>query len=222
MVIASEANGDVTLPWANDPAFEPELTLPVEEAARVRAAYEAADVILEYGSGGSTVLGARMPGKLVLTVESDFNWALDLQGWLDQANLPSAAIVHYQDIGQTGSWGRPVDCCDWRKFHHYPTKIWDAPFFRHPDVVLIDGRFRPACFATVALCIKKPVTVLFDDYRDRALYHAVEEISPPVAIIGRMAEFHLNPRVFSGEDFGYLMSLMTQVSYADRYNPYRK
>jgi hypothetical protein len=58
----------------------PELTLPEAEAATIRAAYERAGVILEYGSGGSTVLGAEL-GKRVLSVESDKAWAQMMRDW---------------------------------------------------------------------------------------------------------------------------------------------
>ena len=52
----------------------PTLTLPEAEAALITAAYDKAEVILEYGSGGSTVLAADL-GKKVVAVESDRDWA---------------------------------------------------------------------------------------------------------------------------------------------------
>ena len=117
------------------------LTFPPAEAAHLRVAYEDAGSILEYGAGGSTWLAASLPGKLVLSVESDLDWALRLQQALDNAGLPSSAIVHHVDIGPTGDWGRPRDDRAWARFHRYPLEIWDQPCFRHPDVILIDGRF---------------------------------------------------------------------------------
>ncbi|WP_240997067.1 hypothetical protein, partial [Pseudomonas viridiflava] len=52
-------------------------------------------------------------------------------------------------------------------FHTYPLKVWDEPYFEQPDVILIDGRFRIACFVTAYLRATKPMIVLFDDYLDR-------------------------------------------------------
>src|SRR5690554_3693764 len=112
------------------------LTLPEIEAAHLRSAYAEAQVILEYGSGGSTRVAAEMPGKLVFSVESDRDWAITLQAELDTAQLPSPAIVYHADIGETGKWGRPKNAESWQKFHRYPIAIWDEPFFRHPDLVL--------------------------------------------------------------------------------------
>ena len=171
-----------------------ELTFPEAEARHVRARYAAARIILEYGSGGSTVLAASQPGKYVIAVESDRAWAIDLQKRIDQAALASPAVVWHVDIGATGRWGRPIDDAAWQKYHHYPLSIWSEPFFRHPDLVLIDGRFRAACLLAVALRITRPVTVLFDDYVPRPAYHVVERVVRPTLAVGRMAEFHLEPR----------------------------
>lgn len=192
----------------------PVLTLPPAEAAHLTEHYKAARIILEYGSGGSTVLGARLPGKLVFSVESDRDWAIDLQEKIDRANLASPAIVYPVDIGPTGAWGRPVDESSWRQFHRYPTAIWSEPFFRHPDLILIDGRFRPACFVNACLRIKQPVTVLFDDYVNRKAYHVVERLVKPVARIGRMAEFRLSPQDWPGSAHDLFLHLLTEATFS--------
>lgn len=192
----------------------PELTFPDDEAACVERLYASARVILEYGSGGSTVLAASMPGKYVISVESDRDWAIDLQQRIDQAALPSPAVVWHVDIGATGRWGRPVDDVGWQKYHHYPVSIWSEPFFRHPDLVLIDGRFRAACLVAVALRITRPVTVLFDDYVPRPSYHVVERLAQPARIVGRMAEFRLQPRAPEPWIQDFLMDLCTRRSLA--------
>ena len=157
------------------------------------AAYAQARVILEYGSGGSTLHAARQPGKYVISVESDRMWAIRLQNRIDAECTPSPVVVHHVDIGPTGDWGRPLDTTHWARFHRYPTHVWAEPFFRHPDVVLIDGRMRAACFVATFLRISRPVTVLFDDYAGRAAYHVVEQLAPPLRLIGRMAEFIIEP-----------------------------
>lgn len=191
------------------------LTLPEAESAYLHEAYAQARIILEYGSGGSTRVGAEMPGKLIYSVESDRQWAIRLQAELDAAQLPSPAIVYHVDIGETGKWGRPIHQGDWQKFHRFPMAIWDESFFHHPDLVLIDGRFRAACFATVCLRITRPVRLLFDDYEDRPLYQVIERISRPVRMIGRMAEFALHPGMIGPEDMGFIISLFSWVTYAD-------
>lgn len=191
-----------------------ELTFPPDEAAHLTRHYGEADVILEYGSGGSTLLASGMAGKLVLSVESDWRWALRLQRHIDRADLASPAVIYHVDIGPTASWGRPTDESGWRGYHRYPAAIWSEPFFRHPDVVLIDGRFRPACLALTCLMISRPITVLFDDYVTRPAYSVVERFARPTRIVGRMAEFSLRPEGYDKTMAPLLLSLASRVSVA--------
>lgn len=194
----------------------PVVTFPKEVEAFVREAYAEASVILEYGSGGSTWIAAQMPGKLIFSVESDLNWTLDMQAFLNQADLPSPVTMVYVNIGETGKWGRPLDDSQWRYFHNYPLKVWEASFFRHPDVVLIDGRFRAACLITVLMRAKRRVKVLFDDYVDRPHYHAVEEFIKPVRLVDRMAEFHVEPGQISEARLTFAIGLFGQTTFANQ------
>lgn len=191
-----------------------ELTFPPEEAECVRSHYTAARVILEYGSGGSTLLGAAIDGKFLMSVESDRHWAMKLQQEVDAVRSQSRAIVWHADIGPTGAWGRPVDDRAWSRFHRYPLAIWDKPFFRSPDVVLIDGRFRPACFVTTFMRTLKPVIVLFDDYINRPQYHIIEQLAKPERIVGRMAVFHLAPGEFPRAALTSIVGTFFEASYA--------
>lgn len=190
----------------------PDLSFPDAEADFLRETYGNGRVILEYGSGGSTFVAARESGKLVFSVESDRGWALDLQRKLDDANLPSEAVIYHVDIGETGRWGRPK--CDkaWRHFHRYPTSIWSEPFFRAPDVVLVDGRLRPACFVNTCLRTRQPLTVLFDDYANRPMYHVVEELLKPIEIVGRLAVFRVTPQEWPSWTEDLLLELCTMAT----------
>ncbi len=173
----------------------PELTMPEAEAARVAEAYGAADVILEYGSGGSTLLASELPGKTVFSVESDRAWAEMMQGWLVQnpASKGTQVEVIWSNVGETGDWGRPVNDRGWRHYADYPLAVWQREGFKQPDVVLVDGRFRPGCAMATAFCTAKPVTLLVDDYKRRQGYHVVEEFLGAPRLIGRMAEFEVAP-----------------------------
>lgn len=193
---------------------KPIMTFPDEVRAHVEHRYSEARVILEYGSGGSTVMAASQPGKFIQSVECDLDWAMNLRLHLDEIETASPVVVYPVDIGPTGLWGRPLDSTHWQKFSRYPVDIWNQPFFRHPDLVLIDGRFRPACFATVCLRITRPVRLLFDDYFDRPQYHTIESLAEPVRTIGRMAEFELTPRVLDPKEITHTLSFFSQASYA--------
>jgi hypothetical protein len=166
------------------------LKMPPEESAYLRQAYAGAQVVLEYGSGGSTLLAAE-GGRRVFSVESDRAWADRVAAEL--AQVSERAVVHHVDVGPTGEWGAPTDAKAHRRFHAYALSVWDRPDFEEPDIVLIDGRFRAACLVAVHLRAKRPTTVLFDDYRRRRFYHGVEGLARKDEMIGNMARFTVTP-----------------------------
>jgi len=188
----------------------PELTLPEAEAAMLRAAYEEAGSILEYGSGGSTVMAAEL-GKRVLSVESDQAWAQMMRDWFAQNPAPGEVDVIWSDIGPTKEWGHPVNDAEWKRFARYPLEVWDLPEFTHPDVVLVDGRFRVGCALAAAYRITRPVALYFDDYVNRQQYHEVEDfLGQPAAIAGRMVRFDLTPQPVPPERLLRMVHLMTR------------
>ena len=179
-------------PAAHDPG-RPVLTFPEEVAAEVRAAYSRARVILEYGAGGSTAMGAELKDRLVFTVESDPDWIARLDIWLTTHPAQADLRLHRADIGEVKRWGYPAANRAFRKWPDYALSVWDRPDFVQPDTILIDGRFRVACFLTALVRSTAPVTLLWDDYADRPHYHAVEQVLRPAATHGRMARFDLVP-----------------------------
>ena len=188
----------------------PPLTMPEAEADQLRAVYAGAETILEYGSGGSTLVAAGLPDKTVFSVESDADWLAMMKDWFVQ-NPPKADVrLHHADIGPTGEWGHPADDSHFRQWSRYPVSVWDRPDFRHPDVVLVDGRFRVACLLTAAIRITRPVVALFDDYLPRKAYHKVEELVKPAAMIGRMARFELEPMAFPAERLGWMLNFYSR------------
>jgi hypothetical protein len=188
----------------------PVLTLPAAEAEALRAACAAASVILEYGSGGSTLLAASAPGRTVFSVESDPAWIAGLKRWFAAHPPPSRVILHHADVGPTARWGMPVSNAGWARFHRYPLSVWDRPDFLHPDLVLVDGRFRVGCFLAVLFRITRPVTLLFDDYALRPPYRAVERYARPEEMIGRMARFTLAPMPVPATDLGWIIDQFTR------------
>ncbi|KEO54186.1 hypothetical protein [Thioclava pacifica] len=195
------------------PRSEPELTFPQEVQEYLRGAYSEADTILEYGSGGSTLLAARL-GKRVFSVESDPDWAQMMRERLAAAGVAERAEVVHADIGPVGAWGRPIDKRASARFHTYPLSVWDRPDFAHPDLILIDGRLRVACFVSAVLRITRPVTVLFDDYLDRRKYHKVERLIEPVETIGRMARFELTPGLDMTRHWGWAIGSFSDIAFA--------
>lgn len=185
----------------------PTLQMPEAEADWLREHYAQAKVILEYGAGGSTVIAGQQPGATVFSVESDKNWAAMIEGYFE-AHPPAAKVfMHPVHIGRTGKWGAPVNHAGWRRYRLYPVSVWDRQNFKQPDVVLIDGRFRPACLLTTMLRTTRPVTVLFDDYTEREKYHVVERWIPVAERRGRMVRFEAEPWTIPPADLAEVLAI---------------
>lgn len=113
-----------------------------------------ARTVVEYGTGGSTLvaLGAGVP-RLV-SVESDAGWIGMLREMpaIAEAERQGRLTFVHVDIGQVGKWGKPVDSSGAARYAAYASAPWshcDAP-----DVVLSTGAFalpvpsRPFCAPT--------------------------------------------------------------------------
>lgn len=188
----------------------PELTFPKAEADWLRDAYTRASSILEYGSGGSTVMASEMAGKTVMSVESDGDWVGMMNAWFHDHPALSTPTMHHANVGKTGEWGMPEGDKRWRAFPKYPLEVWDLEGFVAPDVVLVDGRFRVGCLLACLYRTQKPIELYFDDYIGREPYHVVESFITPTEIRGRMARFDLNPTSLPSERLLEVIQLMTR------------
>ena len=170
------------------PHMEPEGLDRLTERLKATRSY------LEYGAGGSTVLAVEMGVERIVSVESDrdFLQAVKLAacGSIEDDRLTE----HFVDIGPTAEWGNPTDRSCSPRWPAYPSTVWKQYLDEqeYPDLVLIDGRFRVACFLTTLMMARSGMTILFDDYFDRPHYHLVEKYLAPVSRAGRMAEFITN------------------------------
>lgn len=173
---------DIKIP--NVPLMPPSAVERLERALKVSSCY------MEYGSGGSTHLASYLGVPAVISIESDAEWLRALENNL-KPTPKSRHILLHADIGPTVAWGHPADSSGWRNWHEYPLAGWKAcrTHFLSPDLILIDGRFRKACFYASLIFGKPGTVVLFDDYGDRVGYHGVEIFCRPTAMHDRMAEF---------------------------------
>lgn len=153
---------------------------------------------LEYGSGGSTVLAARLE-KEFISVESDLFY---MKAVIKKVGPAEKAHFIHADIGVTGYWGAPYfkkptprRVSRWKK---YPQAPWDEIAKREnkPDLVLIDGRFRVACALTCLrhLADSSKAKILVDDYVNRPHYREIEQFASLESMQGRMAVF--SPKFF--------------------------
>jgi len=187
----------------------PPLTFPDAVAELVRETYAGASAILEYGSGGSTVLAAER-GTPCMSVENDRAWGNGVKAWIDHAHPGHRVQMHLVFIGPTRKWGRPskTQAPLWRwRYRAYPTTVWRRRDLTMPDVILIDGRFRTACFLTSLARLTAPATILWDDYAGRPDYRVVERFLAPARMVERMAVFDAGPGLVTQADLAALKSL---------------
>ena len=158
-----------------------------------------ANVYLEYGSGGSTIMADRLR-KVTRTVESDRFYARAVRRGLGAS---STVTIVVPDLGLTGYWGRPLFNRK-AKGSRYVGAGYADPAAPMPDLVLVDGRYRVACALGVARRANRAgthSTVLFDDYRERPEYHVIEEFLGEPERIGRSAIFRVGKQLIPDATF---------------------
>lgn len=143
--------------------------LSAAEFAFIKERYAEASVIMEYGSGGTTLAATKMAQKLVLTIEPNSGTAKKL---IDQVRE-----------------GKPAS----RHFVHPNEEIWKLFNDRHPDVILVQGTERALSFASALRNARKPVIVLFKDFLTDPMRSEIERILSPDRMIGSLAEFEIEP-----------------------------
>jgi hypothetical protein len=148
---------------------------------------------LEYGSGGSTVLAARL-NRSFISVDTD-RYLLNAVRKKVGPLAPNQHLEHVK-IGWTKIYGYPVFTSPsagnrkrWKAYLETPWRFVEQGAL--PDLVLIDGRFRVAAALTscVHLTDSQDSRILVDDYIMRPYYHVIESYAQLVEIQGRMAIF---------------------------------
>jgi hypothetical protein len=127
----------------------------------------------------------------VISVDSDAAWIEQVKSSLQ--NAATNLLISHCDIGEISGWGYPKSTDRFEHFWRYMVQPWDvAKAHGHrPEVILIDGRFRVACFLFSLLAGSPGATILFDDYFDRPEYFVVEEFCTARERHGRLGVFRI-------------------------------
>ena len=130
----------------------------------------------EYGVGLSTLYVRNESEANIIAVDTNVNY---LNKWRNALKPKDTDILIHYDIGDIIGWGYPINYKRRNSFIGYFESIWTLEL--KPDFVLIDGRFRVACFLTSVVLANPGTMILFDDY-DRQYYYVVEEIIKPFEV----------------------------------------
>ncbi len=153
---------------------------------------------LEYGSGGSTVLAARL-GIPFISIESDRHFLTSVHAKIVAGGTYNDGRQFYlhRSIGPTKGLGKPLTLgapsnrrlALFKAYSDYPQKQLDG---RVPDLVLVDGRFRVACAlkALRALAGKRGWSLVVDDYIGRPHFRIIERYGKLDRFVGHMAVFN--------------------------------
>lgn len=154
--------------------------------AMYKSVLASARCYFEYGCGQSTVWVSRNANATIGSVDTSREW-LDFVRPLLGDRASEARLVHC-DLGPLGEWGRPLSYAHRGRFRDYIDAAWNDPA-RVPDTVLIDGRFRVACFLRALIGGAPGTRIIFDDYEGRPHYKLVEDFCPKADSNGRQALF---------------------------------
>ncbi|MFZ1988672.1 MAG: hypothetical protein WAW96_02775 [Alphaproteobacteria bacterium] len=160
-------------------------------------------VLLEYGSGGSSIQACK-EDRHVISVDSDKRFLTAVQETIQQRALPGTFVPLHVDIGIVGLWGVPVFQSPNKRRLQMWSRYWQAPWDYaetigvQPDLVLIDGRFRVACaLESIHRAKERNLVILVDDYQDRPEYAAIERFAHIIERAGRLVAFRPTEHMIS-------------------------
>ena len=139
----------------------------------------------EYGCGQSTIWMAKNTNAIIYSVDTSLEWSKKVK---NATNNNKNIFIEVIDCGELENYGYPKNYSKRDNFDNYFKSIWKSQKNK-PDTVLIDGRFRVACFLTSLLYADPGTVIIFDDYVNRPNYHIVEEYLKPIKTSGRQALF---------------------------------
>ena len=132
-----------------------------------------ARTVIEYGTGGSTLLALGAGVSRLISVETDLGWIGMLREVpaIAEAERQGRLTFVHVDIGRVGKWGKPVDSSGAARYAAFAAAPWSHCGV--PDVVFVDGRFRVACALEAVLRSDGNTKIAFHDFWKRSQYHVV-------------------------------------------------
>jgi hypothetical protein len=152
----------------------------------------ATDSLLEFGCGGSTHYASTRVKRRIVTLDSSVEWLNKVAEACKAAGGIEPKTV-YVDIGPTGAWGKPTDPATRDRWPAYHAQIWETEDAKGFDTILVDGRFRVACFLQTLLRCRPEASILFHDFGIRPGYQVVREFADEVEVVNTLSVFRAKP-----------------------------
>lgn len=136
----------------------------------------------EYGFGLSAQYALDYTSCSIISIGSSDEWVGLVKS---RSNNLKRLQIHYVDIGIVSEFGRSIDYKNRDNFNNYTNKLWEHD--EKYDVVLINGRFRVACFLTCLLKALLGTIIMFGDYTNRPECHLIEYFLKPIKLpVGKL------------------------------------
>ena len=161
-------------------------------------------IYFEYGVGKSTKWVIKNTLSKIISVDTDKKWINNI----NVSKNSKRVNINWINLGEIENWGRPKTYKYRGHFIDYISNVWT--FNIKADVILIDGRFRVACFIFSLLNAKEGSIIIFDDYVYRPHYHVIEEILKVHELCGRQAIFKV-PKEYNKQLAQELLHKFTYV-----------
>ncbi len=147
--------------------------LPMSELETIRyiKCLREAGVVLLYGVDIRTAWACANPAGLVFAVAPEDADPVGLIREFDSLDLASLPCVVSQGDGD----------------------IWEKPFFRHPDLIIIDADNGVDCLETCLASVRKSTRVLFFGFAACPEREAIAATLKAIRMTGDMAEFEITP-----------------------------
>ena len=139
---------------------------------------------LEFGAGGSTVLAASSSKEWIISVDSSAEW---LEKVASAKGAPRNLKLFPALIGRVKEWGYPADETNRKFWPTYSTRVFHETEARDADLVLVDGRFRVACFLRSIQHCPHAIIGIHDYLRPQ--YHVVESFARKITQVEALAFF---------------------------------
>ena len=149
--------------------------------------------VLEFGSGGSTLLIGKVAKRLI-SIESDRKFARNISNLSESMDLHNTEII-YANIGPVKSFGQPIEFFAFfyrKKYQCYTDIFYNNPIGNEQlaNVVFIDGRFRVWCAIESIRNLRNDFLIIFDDYLSRSEYQSLRcVLGDPYRVVGDAAFF---------------------------------
>lgn len=107
----------------------------------------------------------------------------------------------YANIGEVDAAGRPLDDSKFQSFHQYMVLPWALAdkYNVMPDLIVIHGPFKVACFLYSLVCAEEGTTILFNDFFANEAYAVAREYALLEERHGDMAEFTVQKKFVMSE-----------------------